>query len=159
MFKAFTVTQGGADTGAETTIATALTPGVDLVAWKLLGVELTLKPDLVKAFAAADSDVTFQLTKRSLSASVARLVTWTDQDLLLSFNLAGINQGTAANYLIQPTDFWIPFRDETLVYAENIYAQLISTATGQTLVCWGRLVYELTKVNSQQALLLVAARP
>jgi len=158
MFKAFTCTQGGADTAAETTIATNLLPGTDLVAWRPEKVEFNIYPTLVKAWAASDSDFTLQITKRSLSGSIARIVTFTDQDLLFSWNLAIIASGTAANLWLQPTSFVVPWAGD-LIYAENVYAQIISTATGQTNILWGRIVYETEKLTQAQALALVAARP
>lgn len=157
--KAFTLTQGGADTAAETTVATGLLPGTDMLAWSLKYLEFTLKPDLVKAWAAADSELTIQLTKRSLTGSIAKLVTYTDQDLLFTWNMAIILSGTAANLWLQPTTFLVPFPVDTLVYAENLYLQIISAATGQTNVAWGRLLYDTKKLSAGEAMALIAARP
>ena len=157
--KAFTLTQGGADTAAETTIATGLVPGVDMAAWALRQIEFTIKPDLVKAWAAADSDFTIQLTKRSLSGSISRIVTYTDQDLIESWNMAIILSGTAANLWLQQTTFIMTLPVDTYIYAENIYAQIISTSTGQTNVAWGRILYDVVKLSNAEAIALLAARP
>ena len=157
--KSFTLTQGGADTAAETTIATNLLPGIDMSAWELLEVEFTLKPDIVKAWAAADSDLTIQFTKRSLSGSVARIITYTDTDLLFTWNVAIVLSGTAANIWIQPTTFNVKLPEGLIVYAENLYGQIISSATGQTNVAWGRILYRPIKLTASEAMLLIASRP
>jgi hypothetical protein len=157
--KPFTLTQGGADTAAETTIATGLLPGVDMSAWVLKAIQFTVSPNLVKAWAAADIDFTIQLTKRSLAGSIVRLVTFTDQDLLYSWNAAAILSGTAANLAVMETSRSIDFPVDTLVYAENLYMQIISASTGQTNIAWGRLLYDLKKLSNAEALTLVASRP
>jgi hypothetical protein len=157
-YKAFTCTQGGADTAAETTIATGLVPGYDMVAWKPSMVEFTIYPTLVKAWAAADADFSLQMTKRSLAGSIARIVTFNDADLLLSWNLAVIASGTAANLWLQPTTFIVPWAGD-LIYAENLYAQIISTATGATNILWGRIKYDIQKLSNSEAVALLAARP
>lgn len=157
--KAFTVTQGGADTAAETTIPTLIQPGITLDAWLLRAIEFTLKPDLLKTWASADSDFTLQFTKRSLSASLVRLVTYSDTDLIASVNLAAILQGTAANYQLHPATWFINLPDGVLVYGENLYAQLISTGTGATNVVWGRVLYETKRLSQSEALSIVASRP
>jgi len=157
--KPFTLTQGGADTAAETTIATGLLPGVDMSAWVLKAIQFTVSPNLVKAWAAADIDFTIQLTKRSLASSIVRLVTFTDQDLLYTWNAAAILSGTAANLAVMETSRSIDFPVETLVYAENLYMQIISASTGQTNIAWGRLLYDLKKLSNAEALTLVASRP
>jgi hypothetical protein len=157
--KAFTLTQGGADTAAETTIATGLSPGVDMTAWMLKSIQFTISPNQVKLWAAADADFTIQMTKRSLAGSIVRLVTWTDQDLLYTWNAAAILSGTAANLLVVETSRIIEFPTDTLVYAENLYMQLISTGTGATNIAWGRLLYDLKKLSNSEALTLVASRP
>lgn len=156
--KAFSVTQGGADTAAEATISTNIQPGITFGAWELMGIEFTLKPDLVKAFAAADADVTLQLTKRSLAGNIARLVTYTDSDLLATWNLAVINSGTAANLALVETTFYLTIPPGTIIYSEYVYVQLISTATGQTLSAWGRLVYAPINLSQGEALAVIAAR-
>lgn len=157
--KAFTLTQGGADTAAETTIATSIQPGITYGAWELLMMELTIKPDLVKAWASADADFTVQLTKRSLSGSIARLVTYTDTDLLASFNLAINLAGTAANLQILETTFYIAMPPGVIVYSENLYMQIISAATGQTNVAWGRLLYKPITLKPNEAFSIIASRP
>ncbi len=159
LFKPFTCTQGGADTAVETTIATGLLPGVDLVAWALKGIEFNISPNLLKAWAAADSDFTLQCTKRSLSGSVVRVVTFADQDLIASWSLAHIASGTAANMQLLIATYVMPFSFEQLLYAENLYVQAISTGTGQTNVVWGRLFYETQRLTNAEALALVASRP
>lgn len=157
--KAFSVTQGGADTAAETTLTTNIQPGITLDAWNVRALEFTISPNLVKSWASADADFTVQLTKRSLTGSIARIVTFTDTDLIASFNLAGILQGTAANYLLVPTTYLWQFVVETIVYSENLYVQAISTATGQTNVVWGRVMYDIKKLTQSEALAVVASRP
>ncbi len=157
--KPFTLTQGGADTAAETTIATLIQPGITMGAWQLEALEVTVKPDLVKTWAAADADFTIQFTKRSLSGSIARLVTYTDIDLVCSFNLAVILSGTAANLWVQPTTWYITLPPGILIYSENIYGQIISTATGATNVAWGRLLYSTVDLSVKEALAIVASRP
>lgn len=157
--KPFTVTQGGADTAAETTIATYIQPGITFDAWELRAIEFTLKPDLMKAWASADSDFTLQLTKRSLSGAIARIITYTDTDLILSMNLAAILQGTAANYGIYPSTWFVNLPEGVIVYGENLYAQLISTGTGATNVVWGRILYMPKRLSQSEALAIVASRP
>lgn len=157
--KAFTVTQGGADTAAETTIPTYIQPGITFDAWELKTIEFTLKPDLLKAWASADSDFTLQFTKRSLSASISRIVTYTDTDLISSINLAAILQGTAANYTLQASTWFVNLPSGILVYGENLYTQLISTGTGATNVVWGRILYEPKRLSQSEALAIVASRP
>lgn len=159
MQKPFTVTQGDADAAAETTISTNIQPGITLVGWELVGVEFTLKPDLVKAWAAADADLTLQLTKRSLSASISRLVTYTDTDLVMSFNLGMIASGTSANLLVMETSFYHQLPPGVLIYSEYVYAQLISTSTGQANVAWGRMIYQTKNLTQGEALAIVASRP
>jgi len=157
--KPFTVTQGGADTAAESTLATNIQPGVTLGAWSIKGIELTLPPNLVKAYAAADADLTLQMTKRSLAGAIARLVSYTDTDLLLTFNLAVVLSGAAANLMLTETTWFISPPPELLVYSENIYMQLISTGTGATNIAWGRILYEPVTLTQAQALAVIASRP
>jgi len=157
--KAFTLTQGGADTAAETTIPTAIQPGITYGAWELLVMELTIKPDLVKAWASADSDFTVQLTKRSLAGSIARLVTYTDTDLIATFNLAVNLAGTAANLALYQTTFYVAMPPGVVIYSENLYMQIISAATGQTNVAWGRLLYEPITLKPNEAFAIIASRP
>jgi len=157
--KAFTLTQGGADTAAETTLATNLLPGVDMAAWELLELEFTVKPDLVKAWASADADFTIQMTKRSLAGAIARIVTFTDNDLILSWSLAAILSGTAANLFLLPTTYRVSLPAGIIVYTENLYMQIISTGTGQTNVAWGRLLYQPVKLTASDAMVLIASRP
>lgn len=159
MQKPFTVTQGGADTAAETTISTNIQPGITFIGWEVMGVEFTLKPDVVKAWAAVDADLTLQLTKRSLSGSISRLVTYTDTDLVMSFNLGVISSGTPANIVIMETSFYHELPPGVLIYSEYVYAQLISTSTGQTNVAWGRLIYQPKNLSQGEALAVVASRP
>lgn len=157
--KPFTITQGGADTAAETTIPTYIQPGITFEAWELAALEFTISPNLLKAWASADSDFTVQLTKRSLAASIARIVTYTDTDLIASVNMAAILQGTAANYqLYDATRVWT-FPPGVLVYGENLYIQAISAGTGQTNIVWGRIMYEPVKLTAAQAMAVIATRP
>ncbi len=157
--KAFTLTQGGADTAAETTIATNIQPGITYGAWELVALELTIKPDLMKAWASADADFTVQLTKRSLSGSIVRLITYTDTDLIATFNLALNLAGTAANLAIYQTTFYIAMPPGVLVYSENLYMQIISTATGSTNIAWGRILYEPVTLKPAEAFTIIASRP
>lgn len=158
--KAFTLTQGGADTAAETTIPTLIQPGITFGAWELVGIEFTIKPDLLKAWVNnADQDFTIQFTKRSLSASVVRLVTYSDSDLVCTFNLAANLAGTAANLTIIETTFYQALPPGVIIYSENLYGQIISTATGQTNVAWGRIMYNPITLTAQQAMAVIASRP
>ena len=159
MIKAFTVTQGGADTAAETTIPTLIQPGITYGAWLLKAVEVTISPNLLKAWAAADIDWTFQLTKRSLSGSIVRMVTYTDTDLIASINIASVMSGTAATaQIVEATRVYV-MPPGVIVYGENLYAQQISTGTGQTNICWGRILYETINLTPQQAMAVIASRP
>lgn len=156
--KAFTLTQGGADTAAETTIATSIQPGITLSAWEIVGIEFTIKPDLVKAWVNnADQDFTIQFTKRS--GCTTRIVTYTDTDLLATFNLAVNLAGTAANLSFIETTFYMTMPAGLIVYCENIYGQIISTGTTQTNVAWGRIMYNPVKLSQSEALAIVASRP
>lgn len=157
--KAFTITQGGADTAAETTISTYIQPGITFDAWNLVALEYTISPNLMKTWASADSDFTIQLTKRSLAGSIERLVSYSDTDLIASLNLAAILQGTAANYNVYDATRVFVFPPETLVYGENLYIQCISTGTGATNIVWGRILYEPKKLTSAQAMAVIASRP
>jgi hypothetical protein len=157
--KAFTLTQGGADTAAETTIPTLIQPGITLGAWEIVGIELTLKPDLMKAWAAADADFTIQFTKRSLSGSIARIITYTDTDLIATFNLAVNLAGTAANLAVYETTWFLQMPPGLIVYSENMYGQIISAATGQTNVAWGRILYNPVTLTQSQAMAVIASRP
>jgi len=157
--KAFTITQGGADTAAETTIPTLIQPGITFDAWALRAIEFTISPNLMKAWASADSDFTIQLTKRSLASGIARIVTYTDTDLIASINLAAILQGTAANYEIYDATRFFVFPEGVLIYGENLYIQCISTGTGATNIVWGRILYEPQKLTAAQAMAVIASRP
>lgn len=158
--KAFTLTQGGADTAAETTIATNIQPGITFSAWEIVGIEFTIKPDLVKAWVNnADQDFTIQFTKRSLSASIARIVTYTDTDLICTFNLAANLAGTAANISFMETTFFQTMPPGLIVYSENMYGQIISTGTTQTNVAWGRILYNPVKLSQSEAMAVIASRP
>ncbi len=157
--KAFTITQGGADTAAETTIPTLIQPGITFDAWALRALEFTISPNLMKAWASADVDFTVQLTKRSLSASIARIVTYTDTDLIASLNIAGILSGTAANNQLYDATRYFMFPDGVMVYGENLYIQCISTGTGATNIVWGRILYEPVKLTAAQAMAVIASRP
>lgn len=157
--KSFVLTQGGADTAAETTIATNIQPGITFGAWELLVMELTIKPDLLKAWASADADFTVQLTKRSLAGAIARLVTYADTDLIATFNLAVNLAGTAANLQILESTFFVQLPPGVIVYSENLYMQIISTATGQTNVAWGRLLYQPVTLKPAEAFSIIASRP
>lgn len=159
MQKAFTVTQGGADTAAETTIATSIQPGITFGAWELSVIEFNLKPDLVKAWAAVDADITLQLTKRSLSGSIARLVTYSDTDLIATWNMAINAGGTVAALNVIETTIFLTLPPGIIVYGENLYVQLISTATGQTNVAWGRILYNQITLTAAQAMSVIASRP
>lgn len=156
MMKAFTVTQGGADTAAETTIPTLIQPGITFGAWNLLAVEFTISPNLLKAWAAADMDFTLQLTKRS---GTTRIVTYTDTDLIASISMASIMTGTAATaQLVEATRVYT-MPPGTIIYGENLYAQVISTGTGATNIVWGRILYEPVTLTASQAMAVIASRP
>lgn len=158
--KAFTLTQGGADTAAETTIPTLIQPGITFGAWELVGIEFTIKPDLVKAWVNnADQDFTIQFTKRSLSGSIARIVTYSDTDLVCTFNMAANLAGTAANLQILETTFFMTLPPGIIVYSENLYGQIISTGTTQTNVAWGRILYNPVTLTAAQAMAVIASRP
>jgi hypothetical protein len=157
--KPFTVTQGGADTAAETTLATNIQPGITYGGWALNAVEFTIKPDLLKAWTGADCDFTLQFTKRSLAASISRIITYADTDLILSMNMSGIATGTAANFLIQQSTFFYTFPPGLIVYSDSVYVQCISTGTGATNVVWGRILYDLITLTQAQAFAVVASRP
>jgi len=159
MMKAFTVTQGGADTATETTIPTLIQPGITYGAWLLKAIEVTIAPNLMKTWAAADMDWTLQLTKRSLSGSIVRLVTYSDTDLIASINIASIMTGTAATaQLVEATRVYT-MPPGVVVYGENLYAQQISTGTAATNICWGRILYETITLTAQQAMAVIASRP
>jgi len=157
--KAFTITQGGNDTAAETTIPTLIQPGITYGAWELLALEITVKPDLMKAWAAADMDFTVQLTKRSLSASIVRLVTYTDTDLIASINWASIMTGTAATAALYDATRIYAMPPGVIVYGENLYIQAISTGTAQTNIVWGRILYQPITLTAAQAMAVIASRP
>lgn len=157
--KPFTLTQGGADTAAEATLTTNIQPGITYDAWELQAIEVTLKPDILKAWAAADADLTIQFTKRSLSASISRIITYTDTDLIASINLAAIASGTAANLWLQATTFLYQLPSGVIIYSEYVYGQIISAGTGQTNVAWGRLLYQPVKLSQQEAFAVIASRP
>lgn len=159
MIKPFTITQGGADNNAETTIETYIQPGITFSAWELMAVEFTISPNLMKSWANADSDFTLQITKRSLSGSISRIVTYSDTDLLASFSFAMAAQGTPGNWLLMPATHMINMPPGLIVYGENLYLQLISTATGQTNIVWGRIHYEPVTLTQAQALAVIASRP
>ncbi len=155
--KAFTVTQGGADTAAETTIPTLIQPGITFGAWSLLAVEFTISPNLLKTWAAADMDFTLQLTKRS--GCTARIVTYTDTDLIASISMASIMSGTAATAQLVDATRVYTMPPGTIVYGENLYAQAISTGTGATNIVWGRIMYEPVTLTASQAMAVIASRP
>lgn len=158
--KAFTLTQGGVDVAAETTIPTLIQPGITLGAWEIVGIEFTIRPDVVKLWAGVDSDFTVQFTKRSLAGSIARIVTYTDTDLVATFNVAINAAGTVATLSpLQETTFYISMPAGLIVYSENIYGQIISTATGQTNVVWGRILYNPITLTQAQAMAIIASRP
>lgn len=157
--KAFAVTQGGADTAAETSVATNIQPGITLDAWSLVGVEFTIKPDVLKGLASADSDITLQVMKRSLSGNISRVVTYADSDLLASWNMAIVAAGTPATLLPIEGTFYLTVPPSTLIYSEYVYIQLISTATELALSVWGRLIYEPVTLSKDEALRVVASRP
>ncbi len=159
MMKAFTVTQGGADTAAETTIPTLIQPGITFGAWLLKAVEVTISPNLLKAWAAADMDWTLQLTKRSLASSITRLVTYADTDLIASINLASIMTGTAATAQLVDATRVYTMPPGVIVYSENLYVQQISTGTGATNIAWGRILYEVINLTASQAMAVIASRP
>jgi hypothetical protein len=124
-----------------------------------VGIEFTIKPDLVKTWASADGDFTIQFTKRSLSGSIARIITYTDTDLIASFNLALNLAGTAANLTFRETTWYLTMPPGLIVYSENIYAQIISAATGATNVAWGRIMYNPVTLTAAQAMAVIASRP
>ena len=157
-FKAFRVVQGGADTAAETEILTGILPGVDFSAWRVLAYEFNLPPDVVKSWAAADSDLTVQITKRSLTGAIARIETYADQDLVTSFNMAMVAQGTSANWREVITTFLVELPVPLLLYSDSLFVQLISTATGQTNEVWGRVIYEVATITKDTAFAILASR-
>lgn len=157
--KPFTLSQPDVDTSGEIEIATSIQPGISLAAWRLLAIEFTLRPDVLKAWAAADSDFTLQMTKRELSPSIQRIVTYADQDLLLSFNQAVIASGTPANITVRDATFYINLPDGVIVYSESIFMQLITTGTGQQNSLWGRLLYEGVTLSQSEAFTIIATRP
>jgi hypothetical protein len=159
MMKAFTVTQGGADTAAETTIPTLIQPGITYGAWLIKAVEVTISPNLLKTWAAADLDWTLQLTKRSLAGSITRMVTYSDTDLIASINLASIMTGTAATAQLVDATRVYTMPPGVIVYGENLYAQQISTGTGATNIAWGRILYEVITLTASQAMAVIASRP
>lgn len=157
--KPFSVTQGGADTAAESTLATNIQPGVTFGAWKPTYIEFTIAPNLMKAWAAADADMTIQFTKRSLTGAIARIVTYTDTDLITSISLAAIVSGTAANLQLVDATYFVALPAGLTIYSENIYVQVISAGTGQTNIVWGRILYDLVTLTQAEALAVVASRP
>lgn len=154
----FVVTQGGADTSAEVTIATGLLPGIDLTAWELVMIELQMNAALVKTWAAADSHMTIQATKRSLAAGYATL-NYSDTDLITQFQVASAAEGTPANQIFFPTSYWFELPPGALIYAPAMYIQCMSTATGATNSVWGRVMYRPFKLSQSEALAVVASRP
>ena len=157
--KPFSVTQGGADTATETILATNIQPGVTFGAWRPSYIEFTIAPNLLKAWAAADADMTIQFTKRSLAGAIARIVTYTDTDLIASVSLAAIVSGTAANLTLADATHFVVLPPGLTIYSENIYVQVISAGTGQTNIVWGRILYELVTLSQAEALAVVASRP
>jgi len=157
--KPFTVTQGGADTAAEVALSTNIQPGITYGAWELTAIEFNVSPNLMKAWTGADMDFTLQVTKRSLAASITRLVTYADTDLIASMSLAGLATGTAANFLITPATFFVSLPPGVIVYSDTVYVQCISAATGATNVVWGRILYDLITLTQAQAFAVVASRP
>lgn len=155
---AFTLTQGGADTSGEVTIATGLLPGLDLSAWELVALEAHVSATLVKAWAAADAHVIVQVTKRSLSAGYSTL-TYADTDLISQYQMAAIASGTAANLQVIPTSVFLEFAPGTLLYSTAIYLQLMSAGTGQSNNVHGRILYRPRKLTQNEALAIVASRP
>lgn len=158
MFKPFSATQSAADSNVETSMATNIQPGITLGAWSLIALEITFSPNLVKSWAAADADVTIQLTKRSISP-VARLVSFADTDLLTSLNLAINAAGTPASLGIVTTTFFLELPPGIICYSETLYLQLISTATAVANVAWGRLLYEPVTLTQSEAFSIIASRP
>ena len=159
MQKPFALTQGGADTAVETALQTTIQPGITLAGWLLRAVEFTLKPSILKLWAASDADFTLQMTKRSLTGAIARIETFTDQDLLLSLNQAVIAAGTPANISIRDATYYVNLPDGIIIYAEALYLQLISAGTGQANSVWGRLLYEPVSLTQAEAFAIVASRP
>lgn len=157
--KPFTVTQGGADTAAETTLATNIQPGITFGAWELLAIEFNISPNLLKTWTGADMDFTIQFTKRSLASSIVRLVNYADTDLIESYSMSGLAVGTAASFITQPATFFVNLPPGILVYSDSVYVQLISTGSGATNVVWGRILYDLVTLTQQQAFAVVASRP
>lgn len=157
--KPFTVTQGGADTAAESTLATNIQPGVTFGAWRPSFIEFNISPNLLKAWAAADADMTIQFTKRSLTGAIARIVTYADTDLIASISIAAIASGTAANLTLVDATYFVALPPGMTIYSENIYVQVISAGTGQTNIVWGRILYELVTLSQAEALAVVASRP
>lgn len=157
--KAFVNTQGGADTAAETTIATLIQPGITYGAWELVGLEFTMRPTLVKAWAAADADYTLQLTKRSLTGAIVNLFTYADTDLIATWSMAAVLSGTAANLAFVDTTRYLQLPPGVIVYSENLYLHVITTGTGQTNITWGRILYNPITLTPAQAMSVIASRP
>lgn len=158
--KPFSVTQSsGADAATESILATNIQPGVTFGAWRPTYIEFTIAPNLLKAWAAADADMTIQFTKRSLAGAIARIVTYADTDLIASISLAAVASGTAANLAIVDATYFVALPPGLTIYSENIYVQVISTGTGQANIVWGRILYDLVTLSQAEALAVVASRP
>lgn len=157
--KPFTITQGAPDNAAESTLATNIQPGVTFGAWRPTYIEFTIAPNLMKVWAATDADMTIQFTKRSLASSIARIVTYSDTDLIESISLAAIASGAAANLAVVDSTYFVTLPPGLTIYSENIYAQLISAGTGIANIVWGRILYDLVTLSQAEALAIVASRP
>lgn len=156
----FKVTQGGADTAAQASIATMIQPGVSMVGWKLRELLVCLSPDLVKTWGSGgviDLDLTIQVTKRSLASSIARITDYGDDDLIMTFDLAGIALGTPGNMLIQQCSFKLPFPDDYILYAPYLYIQLITAGTSAANIVWGQVRYDTVKLSQKEAFQAIAS--
>lgn len=154
----FTVTQGGADTSAEATIATGLLPGIDMTAWEAVQLEVHLSALLAKTWAASDANVIIQMTKRSLAAAYSTL-TYADSDLLLQYQLAAMLTGAGTSMQVFPTSFFIELPPGVLIYTTAIYLQIMSVGTGAANNMHGRLLYTPRKLTTNEAFAIVASRP
>lgn len=153
----FTITQGGADTSAEATLPTGLLPGVDLAAWELVGAEVQFTTGL-GAWAAADSFLSVQVTKRGLAGAITAL-TYADADLVTVASWVKMADGTPASALLVPASYWWDFPAGAIIYSTALYIQLISTATALTNTVFGRIFYRPVTLTQSEALAVIAARP
>jgi len=57
------------------------------------------------------------------------------------------------------TTFYIQMPPGVIIYSENLYMQIISAATGQTNIAWGRLLYQPITLKQSEAFTIIASRP